>query len=449
MQHRPGRTRQFAMPDDDPFLNLLRSYARENLEMIRLAGLSALARILGVPPPSVEHIILPEHQIDTFIKRECSDQRTGISLVEGSCVSVGGKCAIVCTFASFQPMTNSVVELIILDVRDGAAEDLADGAAFGDLDSKIVQSRSDISIRPIAFWKCFVVVSHLPGFRIQAQSGNASDICGCIAKRPLYRFDQFHPGGFNRMSFGGRVITHAVTAALSNVSFPFLDFVLIRHEFYNIEMFAEIAAFTEVDEFAGLWDYFEKNKAVVGPIDVVVARFAILTMPLYYYQLRNRKVMSCLTLQYPGPPDWDTFCKLVDFKIRIDKGPLAAWFWLARHNFHYDLVFRAIEICSAFEAFSRMRDFSYWLFVERCEYWRELLAFVPPLECHAHFAHLNSFLPAELGLNPPDSELEKLFPANRKFQPREMRKRVYAFFTGHVGASLDDFRASFLAWESG
>jgi hypothetical protein len=296
-------------------------------------------------------------------------------------------------------------------------------------------------MNPVCFWQCFSVVGHLPGFHIVSDDIVPPFVCGCVPESPLYRFGFLPSGTFNNMTHGGRVITHAITSVLNSVNFPVADFLSVRHAFYNVVMFPDAGLLAELDEFAPLLTNYEANRVVVESTNLAGARFAILTMPLYCFSMRNQSVAIEMVCNSSKQSDFDAFIKLSGNKTQYDKCPLAVWFWMSRHHFNAQLVGTALDICRDFMEFSAARDGIQWLFMKGCSFWREIIAFLPSGECQHLLERVKSICPAGLEFTPDANVLAELFPNELRLPEREMRHRLYRYFTAHPGATLDDFKS--------
>jgi hypothetical protein len=176
--------------------------------------------MLDTPPPPTEYAIISGHAVDQFVEQMCNNEKCGLFPLGCLSVVVAGTPARLCSPETFQLLVSTIIELILIDVRDGLADDLANGFAFRDFDAKLFSMAGAAALRPGCWWRCFVVPSYLRDLRCPSQSDRGERHgLQLLSRGPLFRFHLSRPSKSNGMTYGGRAVTAALCESLGKVNF--------------------------------------------------------------------------------------------------------------------------------------------------------------------------------------------------------------------------------------
>jgi hypothetical protein len=429
----------------DAFIAALRLYAHASPHRVCVAGLSAVTRMAGAPPPAFEYVVVAAAALEDFVDRACNREKCEVLSAGCCCVAVGGKAAYLCTAATFAPLARAPVELLMVDVCGGAVEDLGGGAALADFDARAVRCRADPALRPAAYWKGFTVVSYLPGFALLSAGADPREVCGCVSGRPLYRGGA-GAGGLTTVTFGGRVLNGALMESLGNVNFPIAELSRMALALFNADLFPGFAARHTAD-MGSLVANYEANMAALGLTDPVIGRFAALVKPLVAYAQSHPRETAQFIAANVAQGDFDGFAEVPTYNVSLDKCPLAVWFWSNRHQVPALLVFRAIDICCAYLRLCENPDLKRWLFVDAPGCWREAVALLKPPICTHRFSEISRHpwlaILQSSEFDVTQETLSDLFRSGGRFTPREMREELYSYVSSNANPTWAGFCTAF------
>jgi hypothetical protein len=429
----------------DAFIDALCLYGQTVLKPVFIGGLSALTRMAGAPPPPFEYVVLAEDLIDDFVTHVCNQERCEVLSLRCLCVAVADKPAYLCTPATFPPVTNAPIEMLVINVCDGAVHSFAGVPAIADFDARTVRYHANPAVDPTCYWKSFMVASYLPGFTLPRVAADPREICGCVSGSPLYRFTAARPGGLTTTTFGGRVLSEAVLKSVANVNFPIGELFRLSLPLFNADMFP---GFTRccTEDMCSLVSNYETNMSAVGVTDLAVGRFASLVYPLIVYTQFHPREGARFMAANSVQADFEGFADVPTHNASLSKCPLAFWFWSSRHNIRAILVLRAVDIYAAYRRLAEKPDPGRWLFVDAPACWREALALLDPPACRHRFSEISRHPSLRLLENSefavPQEALSGVFRSVGRFAPRQMRDELYSYISSQTDPTWAGFCAS-------
>ena len=208
--------------ENDELLNTLLTFSKKHIIPIYFGSISAISRILNLPKPKNETIVLNNliHQ-EKLISELCNNKIIEIEILKKIKIKKTSIINISCfifELNNWEKSINTSIEKILLDIRDFSTMDF--NGSFEFLDSKLIISPE--TSNPEDFWNSLLILGHLPNFNFKFPNQDLNFLCGTIKNSPLYRFNSPNNNVSEYIpSFGSRLISKLLEEFINLPNFPF------------------------------------------------------------------------------------------------------------------------------------------------------------------------------------------------------------------------------------
>ena len=365
--------------ENDELLNTLLTFSKKHIIPIYFGSISAISRILNLPKPKNETIVLNNliHQ-EKLISELCNNKIIEIEILKKIKIkktSINNISCFIFELNNWEKSINTSIEKILLDIRDFSTMDF--NGSFEFLDSKLIISPE--TSNPEDFWNSLLILGHLPNFNFKFPNQDLNFLCGTIKNSPLYRFNSPNNNVSEYIpSFGSRLISKLLEEFINLPNFPFEIIYKILPPFLGYTIF-ENFLINYIEESLILYENFLKNKSLLNIELNPILKLILIFYPLFIYEKSNYLIINNFLNNIPLSLSFQSFVKM--HKVEFDKSPFLFWFCFSIHCFSSELIFKVIYNLESIFFFKNTNYFNKWYLKFGEKYFKETLCFENNEEC--------------------------------------------------------------------